>query len=172
MADLHCLISGLTLIFDFVAAKKAAEKAEKGTQSRNMNQSNVNLFCILPRNALRQILPLLDLKTDLSRVAGTCRVFNTVIHSRTYHFGLFSLHSSSQSSQKAQKDQSFTFALGATRSNSRSFDDEDMSEQDTMRLLLSAEATNNLLADKMKQREARNRKNGLGIDCRERKTEV
>ena len=155
MVDLEVLISGLSRIHVYLASKESDSRSDKGVQTRNINQSNINLFCILPRGVLRNIFLCLNLKLDVPRIAATCKVFYTVTHSRAYHIGLYSQHHAREKAKHKLKDQSYTFAMGATRSNSRAFDEEDMSEQDTIRLLNSANATNSLLAEKMKLRDSK-----------------
>lgn len=147
-------MQGLIRIQTYIIDHQTRTKTDRAVQTRNINQSNVNLFCILPRGVLRNIFLCLDLR-DVSRLAECCKVFSAVSHSRSYQLSLYSLHRNRKKANKLLKDPSYTFAMGATRSNSRAFDDEDMSEQDTLRLLNSANATNNLLAEKMKLRDAK-----------------
>lgn len=154
MAELETYVQALIRVQTYIIDHQTRTKVNKAVQTRNINQSNVNLFCVLPRGVLRLVFLCLDLR-DVPHLAASCKVFSAVAHSRAYHLGLYAQQHAKKRTGKLLKDQSYTFAMGAARSNSRAFDDEDMSEQDTLRMLNSANATNSLLAEKMKLRDAK-----------------
>jgi len=154
MAELETFVQALIKVQTYIIDHQTRSKVDKAVQTRNINQSNINLFCVLPRGVLRLVFLCLELR-DVPRLAACCKVFCAVAHSRAYHLGLYAQHHARKRTGKLLKDQSYTFAMGAARSNSRAFDDEDMSEQDTIRMLNSANATNSLLAEKMKLRDAK-----------------
>lgn len=127
------------------------ETHEKDSQTNFSEQRRLQGFNILPKKIIRKIFLFTDFLSDGSAIYSTCRLFNSVMRSRTYQILLHNQYLSKNSNVLSLPAPIAEDEIGKLKPES-----EIKTKEDAVGQLRLAESIKSLLVDKLKRQDNKN----------------
>lgn len=133
------------------ALSNKPEMQEKETQTNFSEQRSLRGFNILPKKIIRKIFLFTDFLSESSSIYSTCRLFNSVIRSRTYQILLHNQYLAKNSNVLSLPTPIAEEEIGKLKPES-----EIKTKEDAVSQLRLAESIKSLLVDKLKRQDNKN----------------